>query len=180
VSKRRVFLFLNNYIWAFDLSMDDSGIVIFDLEANPVYIGSIKTNYRKSHGERLRCIADGLEELREKYPTQTIIIERGFNRFNTATAVIYRVHGLINYLFADCEQIYYPPKKIKATILKGTATKKQVRDEIKRMYPDVEFSKTEKKDKKSGKIKIEENENESDAFAVGLTYFFLEKGLKVG
>ncbi len=168
----------NKYIYAFDLSMDDSGVVIFDLEANPIHIESIKTNSKQSHGERLKCMSDRLIELRKKYDTDLIIIERGFNRFNTATAVIYRVHGLINFMFYDCEQIYYPPKKIKSAILNGNATKKQVREEIKKMYPDVEFSKIEKKNKKTKKVSVEENENESDAFAVGLTYFMLEKGME--
>jgi hypothetical protein len=35
-----------------------------------------------------------------------------------------------------------------------------------------------KKDKKTKNITIEENENESDAFAVGLTYFIDNKILK--
>ena len=151
--------------------MDNSGIVIFDQQANPVYIGSIKTKSSKSHGQRLKHIADEILKLKDTYPTDTIVIERGFSRFNTATQVIYRVHGLVNYLFADCEQIYYPPKKVKSFILNGDATKKQLQKEIKNRYPDVEFSKIEKKNKKTKKVTIEENDNESDAFCVGLTYF---------
>jgi len=167
---------ISEYIWAFDLSMDDSGIVIFDKQENPIYITSIKTNEKQSHGKRLKFIADKILELREKYPTDTIVIERGFSRFNTSTQVIYRVHGLIQYLFYDCEQIYYPPKKVKSFILNGNATKKQIREEIKKRYPNVEFSKIEKKNKKTKEIIIEENENESDSFSVGLTYF-MDKGI---
>ena len=166
---------ISNYIWAFDLSMDDSGIVVFSQQGNPVHITSIKTNDKQSHGKRLKYIADKILELREKYPTEIIVIERGFSRFNTATQVIYKVHGLISYLFYDCEQIYYPPKKVKSFILNGNATKKQIREEIKKKYPNIEFSKTEKKNKKTKEIVIEENENESDSFAVGLTYFIDKK-----
>lgn len=166
---------ISEYIWAFDLSMDDSGIAIFDNKANPIHVYSIKTNKKQTHGERLKYIADKILELREKYPTKIIVIERGFSRFNTSTQVIYRVHGLINYLFADCKQVYYPPKKVKSFILNGNATKKQLREEIKRRYPDIEFNKIEKKNKKTKQITIEENENESDAVAVGLTYFIDHK-----
>lgn len=166
---------ISEYIWAFDLSMDDSGIAIFDKKANPIHICSIKTNEKQTHGERLKYIADKVLELRKQYPTKIIVIERGFSRFNTSTQVIYRVHGLINYLFADCQQIYYPPKKVKSFILNGNATKKQLREEIKRRYPDIKFNKIEKKNKKTKQITIEENENESDAVAVGLTYFIDHK-----
>jgi Holliday junction resolvasome RuvABC endonuclease subunit len=169
---------ISEYIWAFDLSMEDSGIVIFDLKANPVYIGSIKTNDKFTHGQRLKVIADELLKLRVLYPTHIIAIERGFSRFNMSTQVIYRVHGIVNYLFSDCEQIYYPPKKVKSAIVDGNATKKQVQDKIKKMYPDVQFSKIEKKNKKTKVVTVEENDNESDAFAVGLTYFIENKIIK--
>jgi Holliday junction resolvasome RuvABC endonuclease subunit len=169
---------MKEYIWALDLSMDDSGIVIFDLKANPVYIGSIKTNEKLTHGKRLKTIADELLRLRVLYPTHIIAIERGFSRFNMSTQVVYRVHGVVNYLFNDCEQIYYPPKKVKSAIVNGNATKKQMQDKIKQMYPDVKFSTIEKKNKKTKVITVEENDNESDAFAVGLTYFIENKLIK--
>lgn len=151
--------------------MDCSGIVIFDENANPVHIASIPTKSKETYGQRLKFIADKVIELRKQFPTNIICIERGFARFNTSTQVIYRVHGLINYIFSDCEQIYYPPKTVKEAIVKGDATKAQVRLEIKNKYPNVEFSKIEIKDKKTKEIRIEECEDESDAFAVGLTYF---------
>jgi len=72
-----------------------------------------------------------------------------------STQVIYRVHGICNLIYYKFEQIYYPPKTVKEAILKGDATKKQVQDTIKNKYPNVVFK----------------NEDESDAFAVGLTYF---------
>jgi len=168
-------IFISEYIWSFDLSLDDSGITIFSQQGNPILITSIKTNGKQSHGQRLKFIANKILELREKYPTKIIVIERGFSRFNTSTQVIYKVHGLISYLFWDCEQIYYPPKKVKSFILNGNATKKQIREEIKKRYPNIEFSKIEKKNKKTKEIIIEENENESDAFSVGLTYFIDKK-----
>jgi len=135
--------------------MESTGFCIFDENMKPVLIDSIPTKKSQSHGKRLKVIADKMIELRDKYPTKVIVIERGFSRFNMATQVIYRVHGLVNYLFHKSEQIYYPPKTVKEAILGGNATKKQVQEEIKKRYPDVVFK----------------NEDESDAFAVCLTYY---------
>jgi len=149
----------NEYIYGFDLSMSCTGISIFDLNGNIVKVCSISTNDKDTHGKRLKTIADFILELKEQYPAKMIIIERAFSRFNTSTAVIYRVHGLISYLFYDCIQIYYAPKDIKATILNGKATKKQIQEKIISEYPDIKF----------------ENEDESDAVSVGLAYFAKSK-----
>lgn len=143
------------YLWAFDLSMDNTGITIFELDTfAPVHIMSVKTNKKHSHGERLYHKANEIHKLRELYPAKVVVMERGFSRFNTSTQVIYRVHGLINYLFHDVEQVYYPPKTIKEAIVSGNASKKLVREKIEKVYTDVEF----------------EDEDQSDSFAVGLTY----------
>ncbi len=164
-----------SYIYGLDLSMSCTGVVIFDENATPVFIGSIQTREKDSHGIRLRQIANFLLALKEKYPPDKIIIERGFSRFNTSTQVLYRVHGVLNYTFADYEQIYYPPKLVKAAILDGNATKKEIQTAIKSKYSDVKF--TELKLKKSkGK---EESKDESDAFAVGITYFIKELGFDI-
>ncbi|MFF3146811.1 crossover junction endodeoxyribonuclease RuvC [Streptomyces sp. NPDC057927] len=146
------------YLYGLDLSMKNTGVTIFDLETKkPVYIGSIETKDKHSHGERLSYISQYILKLKEKYPPSIIAIERGFSRFNTSTQVIYRVHGVVNYLFHDIEQVYYPPKKIKEAIIKGDASKKLVRQVIERNYPDVKFK----------------NEDQSDSFAIGLTYMII-------
>lgn len=146
---------MDDFVYAFDLSMASSGVVIFDNKGNVKHITSIPTKDKDEHGVRLKTIADVILKLRDKYPTKTIIVERGFSRFPLATQAIYKVHGIICYLFADCEQIYYPPKKVKEVIVSGKATKKQVQEKINKIYIDIDFK----------------NEDESDAFAVGLTYF---------
>lgn len=151
------------YLYAFDLGMDCTGLTIFDMDTcEPVIITSFKTKKTHTHGERLRCIALQIFLLQQQYIPTIIAIERGFARFNTSTQVIYRVHGLVNYLFGDYKQIYYPPKKIKEVILNGKATKKQVQEEILKHYPNVVFN----------------NEDESDSFAVGLTYLIQEQKMK--
>ena len=148
------------YIFAFDLSLKNTGIVIFCEDGTIEAICSILTKDKDTHGKRLKVIADKMLELREKYDVKIVIIERAFSRFNISTAVLYRVHGLINYLFYDIEQIYYAPKSIKEKILKGNATKKQIQEKILKVYPHEVFL----------------NEDESDAFSVGLSYF-IDKGI---
>lgn len=135
--------------------MKSTGFCIFDENMIPVLIDSIPTKDTLSHGKRLKIIADKMIELKELYPTNTICIERGFSQFNTATQVIYRVHGICNLVFYDCEQIYYPPKSVKEAIVAGNATKNQLQDAIKNKYNNIVFK----------------NEDESDAFSIGLTYF---------
>jgi Holliday junction resolvasome RuvABC endonuclease subunit len=165
---------MEKYIYAFDLSMKCTGLVIFNINAEPVYVGCLTTNDKDDHGKRLKNIYDWVVELKEKYPAKKVCIERGISRFNTATQVIFRVHGLINFIFYDVEQIYYTPKTVKAAILSGNATKLEVQNEIKKRFPNVEFSNVIMKKKSKGKQK-EESKDESDAFAVGLTYFIDKK-----
>ncbi|MGG3890174.1 crossover junction endodeoxyribonuclease RuvC [Metabacillus fastidiosus] len=152
-----------SYLYALDLSMDNTGVTVFNLETKePVHISSISTKKKDSHGIRLYHIAEELLKLRVTYKASVVAIERGFNRFNTATQVIYRVHGLANYLFHDVEQIYYPPKTVKEAIIRGDASKKVVRQMIENKYPNIQF----------------DDEDQSDAFAVGITYLIKNKLIK--
>jgi Holliday junction resolvasome RuvABC endonuclease subunit len=152
-----------SYIYGLDLSMENTGLTIFNAATyEPIHITSIATNKKHTHGKRLYTIAQELISLKDTYTPSVIVIERGFSRFNTSTQVIYRVHGLINYLFHDIEQVYYPPKKIKEAIIKGDASKKVVRQVIEKHYPDVIF----------------ENEDQSDSFAIGITYLIENKLIK--
>jgi Holliday junction resolvasome RuvABC endonuclease subunit len=135
--------------------MEQSGVTIFDLESlKPIHIDSFKTNDKHTHGKRLLHIWNECKKLKQQYPPMEISIERGFSRFNTSTQVIYRTHGIINLLFHDVKQTYYPPKTVKEAIIRGDATKKFVQQMIQVAYPEVEFK----------------NEDESDSFAVGLTW----------
>ena len=146
---------MKTFIWAFDLSLSNTGIAIFNLDGSIERICSIATKDKDTHGKRLKTIADFILELKEEYPAEKVVIERAFSRFNTATAVLFRVHGLVNFLFCENEQIYYTPKTIKMEIISGKATKKQVQKCIIDRYPDIKF----------------ENEDESDAVSIGIAYF---------
>ncbi|ALS22081.1 crossover junction endodeoxyribonuclease RuvC [Paenibacillus naphthalenovorans] len=154
---------MSNHLYGFDISMEQTGITIFDLRTlKPIHITSVKTNEKHTHGMRLYTIASVVEELKNTYEPKVVAIERGFSRFNTSTQVIYRAHGLVNYLMRDYEQNYYPPKQVKEAIVRGDATKKFVQDIIQVAYPDIVFN----------------NEDESDSFAVALTYLIKNKLLE--
>ena len=150
------------YIYGMDLSLSSSGIVIFDENAQPVKILTIKTSVQQKHGRRLRKIAEELLVLTEQYPPKVLVCEGAFYRYPKATEALYKVHGVVNYLFYDKKIVTYAPRSVKAFILKGNSTKHEIGVRIKRTYPNVEF----------------ENDDESDAFAVGLSYFIDERLIK--
>lgn len=155
---------MSKYLWGFDLSLKNTGLTIYDLDNRKfVYVGSFSTEKiyatKKNKGlylnaVKLNCIGNWILGIKKLFPPYIIAIERGFSRFNNETQVIFRCHGLINFLFWDIPQEYYAVKTVKATIYKGDATKAQVQRVIKNNFVDVEFA----------------NEDESDSFAVALTY----------
>jgi Holliday junction resolvasome RuvABC endonuclease subunit len=143
------------YIWGCDLSLACTGIAIFEDES-PIIVFSIPTSPRKEMKERLKIIADTLLLYKQKYPPNTLVLERCFTRFNLSTQQIFRVHGLVNYLFYECEQIYYPPLTIKKSLTgSGKAKKIDIENCIRKTYPDIKF----------------EDDNQADALAIGRTYF---------
>lgn len=150
------------YIYGLDLALGCTGITIFNAETyKPVYVGSIKTtssSFNKENEEmrnpiKLKHHFDEINKLIAMYPPTAVAIERGFTKFNTATQVIYRVHGIYNLAFAGYPNVYYPPKTVKETIYKGTAEKVELKSIIEERF-DVTFT----------------NTDESDSFAVALTY----------
>jgi Holliday junction resolvasome RuvABC endonuclease subunit len=149
---------VKKYIYAFDLSMSNTGIAIFDSnDGSLVYLTSIDTKREKNYAGKLKLIADKILELRNKYVVDKVVIENAFSRFNTSTQVLYRVHGLINYLFWDVpEQIYYAATTIKKTVGgRGNLTKEEIKNVVSMKYPGWEFK----------------TDDESDAVSVGDCYF---------
>jgi Holliday junction resolvasome RuvABC endonuclease subunit len=155
---------MSNYLYGIDGSMKCTGITIYDLDKKEfVYIGSFNTEKiyatRQYKGLYLNAIKlkkknDWLLSLKEQFPPKVVAIERGFSRFNNSTQTIFRAHGIINLMFWDTPQFYYPPKSVKEAIYKGTATKPQLAKIIKNNYPHLDF----------------QNEDESDSCAVAITY----------
>jgi len=150
------------YIWAFDLSLSCTGMAIFDDSMTPIKTTSYATTSKDSIGLRLKKIATFILDLMDEYPPNLVILEQAFSRFNKATATIYKVHGVVQMIFWDIPQIYYSPRTVKAAILSGNSTKEEVKEAIVERYKDIVFA----------------NNDESDAFAVGLTYFIKNGFLK--
>lgn len=145
-------------IYAFDISMTNTGICIFTNDAELIYVGSIDTKSEKEHQNKLKIIADKLIELRKIYEPEIVVFERGFYRYATSTETIFKVFGLVQYLFNDIKQLFYPPMTVKKAIFgRGNAKKEAIRDEITKIYSDISFK----------------NLDETDACAVGLCYFRL-------
>ena len=153
---------MEKYIFAFDLAMGSTGVTIFRDDASFILVASIDTKKEKGHPKKLKKIADFVLDLKKQYPPHKIIIEGGFSRYNRSTQVLYRVHGLIQYLFCDFPQIIYPPMTVKKVVGgKGNMKKGELREIIEKKY-NVVFC----------------NNDESDSFAVGLCYFIKEGIIK--
>jgi len=151
---------VNRYTWALDLSMSNTGVGIFNEYGECVFVTSIATRTKDSTPRRLFDIYSAFTSLDNTYPCERIIIERAFSRFNNATQALFRVHGVVNCMFWDREQIYYPPKVIKQTLIGGKATKAQIGVWVKEHYANVTPT----------------NDDETDAIAIGACYFIKRNG----
>ena len=148
------------YVYALDLSLNSTGVCIFNSDGNFVKKLTIDTNGEKNTPQKLKMIAKHFIELIGKYPPEKVIIEQGFTRYNKSTQQIFRVHGLVNYLFSDYEQKYYPSSSVKKIVAgRGNIDKEELRRVIKLEYPKINF----------------DTYDESDAFAVGLAYFIEQR-----
>ena len=145
----------SKYIWALDISMSRTGVAIFDESGELVKVTSIETKSKDKAQVRLEHIARNLVYLDIDHPCEILVMERGFSRFNLATQALFRVHGVVNYLFWTKEQIYYPPKVIKQSLVGGKATKQEIYDWVRRRFPET----------------VPANDDESDAIAIGCCYF---------
>lgn len=145
--------------------MKCTGIAIFNIDTyEPIIITHIKTDDKDEHGKRLHKQREFVKELMKKYPPHEVAIERGFSRFNNATQVIFRAHGVLNELLYKCLQIYYPPKTIKEVVgNRGDATKKLVQNNILKKFPNIEFA----------------NEDESDAVATAICHLVKSHKMKL-
>jgi Holliday junction resolvasome RuvABC endonuclease subunit len=157
-----IFYAMNRHLCALDLSLNSTGVCIFTMEGDCIEKLTIDTHKIENTQLKLREIGNIFENLIEKYDFEIIVMEKGFSRFNKSTQQLYRVHGIANYIFSEFKQIYYPSGTIKKLITgKGNASKELVHDCLIKGYPNIKF----------------ENYDESDAFAVGESYF-LKKGIK--
>lgn len=147
------------YLYALDLSMECSGIVIFNmLNGEPVlieHVNRVSSGYApNAHGKNLRNLARKLVELRKQYPPHMVVMEAPFNQYNKSTEVLYKVHGIVNYIFFDVQQKTIVNTHWKKVILNGKATKEECKAKVLEYYPNLKFRTLD----------------ESDAFCLGLCH----------
>jgi len=151
------------YILALDLSLSSTGAVVFSENGKHKEIITIETSPNDETPIRLKIIANRLKKIKKQYDIKTVVIERGFTRFNTSTQQIFRCHGIANYIFAGIPQIYYSSKSIRKIVLgNGNAKKEEVRDFILKKYKKIKFK----------------NMDETDAMSIGLCFFMDEENIK--
>jgi Holliday junction resolvasome RuvABC endonuclease subunit len=149
------------FVYALDLSLNSTGICIFTNDGRFVEAMTIDTHKETETKFKLKLIGEKFIELIRKYSPELVVIEQGFTLFNKSTQAIFRVHGVANYIFCSYEQIYYPATIVKKTCGgAGNLKKEELREIIRVEYPDIEFKTLD----------------ESDAFAIGRTYF-IKKGI---
>lgn len=150
------------YVYALDLSLNSSGVCIFTDDGYIVKLLTIDTHSKKETKLKLATIGKNLLRLIKKYPPKVVVIEQGFSLFNASTQAIFKTHGVVNYIFSKYEQIYYPATTVKKVISgKGNTSKEELKKILNEQYPDISFFTLD----------------ESDAFALGETYF-IKKGIK--
>jgi crossover junction endodeoxyribonuclease RuvC len=145
-----------NYIYGLDLSLSNSGIAIFSNDAKLIYLTSIDTKMVKEHQEKLQIIGTGMLKLKKEYPPEKVIFERGFSRFARSTEAVFKVVGLVQYLFSEQEQIFYSPMTIKKIVAgAGNVKKDEVYRVVSKLYPQI----------------LMENFDQSDAVSVCVCHF---------
>lgn len=136
-------------------------VLRFDLDNRTVdvlHLGHVKTNSKKPTGYRLSQINEILESLLELYSYDEIVMEKGFNKFATATQQIQRTVGLLLYRMWDHSS--YEIAEIAPTTVKkaltgsGKASKQEVADALESYVGQIKYA----------------NNDESDATGVGIAY----------
>jgi Holliday junction resolvasome RuvABC endonuclease subunit len=145
------------YVYALDLSQNSSGVCIFTNDGKFVKAFTIDTNSVKETKIKLKIIGDTFIKTMKEYPPEIVLIEQGFTLYNPSTQALFRVQGIVSYIFSDYEQIYYPASTVKKVVGgKGNMTKEEVKNAIIKEYPEL-------------KTKLK-NLDESDACAVGICW----------
>ena len=144
------------YTYGLDLSLSNSGIAIFSDDAQLIHLISVDTKSLKNHQDKLQLIGNEMLKLKEQYPPKLLVIERGFMRFAASTEAVFKVVGLVQYLFSDIEQEFYSPMTVKKWVAgKGNVKKDEVYRAVSKIYPDIQI----------------ENFDQSDAISVCVCYF---------
>jgi Holliday junction resolvasome RuvABC endonuclease subunit len=154
---------MTRYLYALDLSIECSGLVIFDLDTfQHVLMARIPTNANDNYGRRLHQFRSEVVRLGKPYPPNDVAAERIFSFHNTATQVLGRVHGVSEEIFHNYPYTVYPPNSVKLAVSgQGNASKEFLRDAILAQRPDIQFA----------------DLNVSDAYGVGITHLIAQYGM---
>jgi Holliday junction resolvasome RuvABC endonuclease subunit len=146
---------------AFDLSLSNTGVSVFNDDGQCIELISIDTSRETGHPLKLKKIGKEALRIKKKYKPKVIVVEKGFTRFNLSTQALFKVHGLINYIFSNVEQVYYHSTSVRKIVLgKGNLKKEDLQRYIIENYKDISFK----------------DLDQSDAFGLGLAYF-KDKGI---
>ena len=143
-------------ILAFDFSLSNSGVAVFNDKGQCNKLISIDTHKDAGHPKKLKTIEKAMKKLKRKYKPSMILIEQSFTRFNLSTQALYKVRGITDLIFYDVPQTCYQSTTVRKEVLgKGNAKKEELRDFILNNYKNIEFK----------------DLDQSDAFGLGLCYF---------
>ncbi len=86
--------------------------------------------------KRFRKLFEAIVKLFERYRPTVVVIESAFVSFKNAVIPLAQVQGLILALsfLNKAEVFFYSPSVVKQSVLKGNATKQQVRNCIKKRF----------------------------------------------
>jgi len=143
-------------ILALDISLSNTGIAVFNDSGECLSLISIDTKKDEGHPKKLKHIERQLKIIKKKYKPSMIVMEESFTRFNASTHAIYKVRGVVELVFHNIKQVFYHATTVRKEVLgRGNAKKEDVQEFILNNYKKIEFK----------------NNDESDAFAVGVCYF---------
>ena len=155
---------MRNRILGIDPSLSSTGWAVISIEDGRPYLldhGALKTDSKRPHGERLAYIRASLDAVFWEYaPVIAIPKEKGFSRHARTTQALYKVHGVIEEMFAydDGEVVDIPPTTVKKHVTgSGRASKEDVAGAVRQalgLREDYEIK----------------TDDETDAMAVAVAY----------
>lgn len=157
-------------ILAMDLSLSSPGFAVLVVNSGVVDVvhhSHVKTNTKKSHGYRLMEIYQHMKNIYLEHPDiNEVVREKGFSRFPTVTQTLFKVVGISDacaYKHGFDVVSEYSPTTVKKTITgTGKASKDDVAISINTyISTNIKFN----------------NDDETDAVAVGLTHLIKKKAL---
>lgn len=165
-------------VLALDLSLNSPGYAVMAIEPDTnkplvLEVGHVNNNKivtpRNFQGMKIVNTADKVDELIKKYEPTVIIRERGYTRHSEVTQKLFKVVGAVELVMTKHGYkgvVEYPPQTVKKAVTgSGRSSKADVEKAV------LELLSIDKEDFFS-------NDDESDACAVGLTYY-INRGMVV-